>query len=126
MRRRYIVREIKKKFECQRCNHCCEAPGFVYIEQNDIEPIATFLKLKCQDFLDQYCRYEDGLLVLDQPEQGACQFLNEQGCQIHEVKPKQCRQFPRVWRDPDAFDYCEGIKKIVRNIESVKTRKEKA
>jgi len=34
------------------------------------------------------------------------------GCQLHEVKPLQCRNFPRDWRNPDSDSTCVGLRAL--------------
>jgi len=112
MRRKFIIKQIKQQFECQRCNRCCEQPGFVYLTPIDLERLAAFYGLEVSSFKDEFCRKEENEWVLDQPEDEPCRFLTEKGCEIHEAKPQQCSEFPMEWRDSGAFQYCEGIKKI--------------
>ena len=100
-------------FQCKRCNACCRQPGFVYLKTGEAERVAAFLGLSVYDFTDRYCDVlERRELVLKKHADEACVFLNEQGCQIHDVKPQQCRDFPAKWRTPRSFDYCEGLKAL--------------
>lgn len=119
MRRKFLIKAIKERFECQRCGLCCKAPGYVFLTAKDIGQISRRLKLTQESFLSQYCTKAQGSHVLKAHEDGSCIFLKDFGCEIHEVKPKQCRDFPRLWREPDAFDYCEGIKKLAEEETSI-------
>ncbi|MDP3920956.1 MAG: YkgJ family cysteine cluster protein [Candidatus Omnitrophota bacterium] len=112
MRRKQIIRRIQSEFACQRCNRCCRTPGFVFLTFEDTKRIAAHFGLDTDAFMSKYGAYEQGRRVLNVNPDDSCIFLDESGCSIHQIKPKQCRDFPRVWRDPEAFDYCEGIKKI--------------
>ena len=112
MRKKFILRQIRNQFECQRCNLCCKVPGFVFLSHKEAGVLARYLKLSKEEFFEKYCTKEDAHLVLKDQEDGSCIFLSEQGCTVHEAKPKQCRTFPMEWRDEDAYDYCEGILKI--------------
>ena len=112
MRRKQLLWKIKSNFECQRCNKCCEQPGFVFITGKDINRIADHLHMQKEAFLELHTFEEEGQRVLKMKEGGACIFLEAQGCSIHSVKPQQCRDFPMKWRDEESFDYCEGIKKL--------------
>lgn len=104
-----------QKFECKRCNQCCRQPGFVYLEQGEEEKIAAHLNLNPFDFVNQYCELQDRRkLVLKKNPDESCIFLTEMGCQIHEVKPQQCRDFPAKWNTPKSFEYCEGIIKLTK------------
>ncbi len=103
-------------FECQRCNACCRQPGFVYLKEGEAEQIAGFLKLDVYTFTDRYCEVQERQhLVLKKESDEACIFLTGGGCSVHAVKPVQCRDFPKKWRTPRSFEYCEGLKKLVRD-----------
>lgn len=112
MRKKQLIRKIKKEFICNRCGECCKAPGYVFVSGKELESISKFLKINSEKFKQDYCRDEEPYLTLKVKEDAACIFLTDKGCLIHEVKPKQCRQFPRQWREWDAYDYCEGIQAL--------------
>jgi Fe-S-cluster containining protein len=102
-----------KNFECQRCNECCRQPGFVYLEAGEAERIADDLKLELYAFTDRFCEVEERRrLVLKKHADEACIFLRAEGCSIHAVKPRQCRDFPVKWRTPRSLEYCAGLKKL--------------
>ncbi len=63
----------------------------------DIERIAKHLKLKPQQFIEQYLRIdEDKDYVL---KSVPCSFLDaENYCMIYDVRPKACREFPHTDR----------------------------
>ena len=113
-------RRIQSEFACQRCNLCCLTPGFVFLSFEDTKRLAKHFSLDIGAFMAKYGGYEQGRRVLKVNPDESCIFLDESGCSVHEAKPKQCRDFPRVWRDPEAFDYCEGIKKL-KNVTGVPT-----
>ncbi len=99
------------KFECQRCNQCCKKPGFVYLRTGEENAIAEFLEVSVFDFVNQSCELESRRkLVLKKNPDESCIFLTRNGCEIHPVKPQQCRDFPVKWRTPASYDYCEGLK----------------
>lgn len=82
---------------CEKCRECCERePGWFVPEE--IGPAARFLKLSEKEFIAQYCEghEEDGVLALSprrKPGKKACIFLGRDGlCEIHEVKPYECRK----------------------------------
>jgi len=50
-------------------------------------------------------------------EEKWCIFLDQRpdgryGCQLHEVKPLQCRNFPRAWQNPDSPSTCVGLRAL--------------
>ena len=107
--------EQLSKFVCQRCNECCKKPGFVYLQQGEEEAIAAHLNFAPFEFVNRFCELQDRQkLVLKKNPDESCIFLSDRGCQIHPVKPQQCRDFPIRWRTIASFDYCAGLKKIFR------------
>ena len=107
------MEEKLKQFECQRCNECCRQPGFVYLENGEAERIAQFLNLDIYEFTNRCCAIQDRRkLVLKKMADESCIFLTNSGCSIHEVKPKQCVDFPVNWRTERSFSYCKGLKKL--------------
>jgi len=112
MKRKQIIRRIRSSFVCMRCNKCCTAPGAVYVKGRDIDRLASHLNLTREDFLERYCMMDEGRWELKLQKDGACIFLNSEGCTVHTAKPSQCRSFPMVWRSPESFNYCEGIKAL--------------
>ena len=87
---------------CENCTHklCCKVNAPVFFE-NEIIPIARYLKMKYDDFIKEYLvEYEaefiPGLkqinfVINDLP----CPFLNsEDKCIIYPVRPKTCRTYP--------------------------------
>lgn len=101
------------RFQCQRCNQCCTKPGFVYLEKEEPKKIADYLGVDEFSFVNEHCEVvERTHIVLKKNADESCIFLDEKGCKIHPVKPRQCLDFPIKWRTPNSFNYCEGLKKI--------------
>lgn len=83
--------------DCPQCQECCQRePGWFIPEE--IERAAAFLKLAEADFIAQYCEehVEDDIRALSpkrKPGKKSCIFLTPKGlCEIHEVKPYECRK----------------------------------
>jgi uncharacterized protein len=101
------------EFSCQQCNECCRQPGFVYLDQEEVEPIASYMNMSASQFVNEHCEIQDRTqLVLKKHADEACIFLSEKGCSIHAVKPAQCRSFPTRWRTRKSFEYCVGLKQL--------------
>ncbi len=113
MNEKDIQEKIEKDFSCRRCGECCRKPGFVYLSEREAEEAAAFLDLEIREFMDRYCDLLDRRqIVLKKLPDEACIFLKGQECVIHPAKPGQCRDFPRKWRTPASFEYCQGLKVI--------------
>lgn len=106
------------RFKCTECGQCCTgAPGYAWVNDDEIQAIAKFLKLDVETFGKRYLRYVNGrYALLEQRETFDCIFLKNKKCQIYPVRPTQCRTFPwwaqnlatpEDWKE--AAKYCEGI-----------------
>ena len=99
------------QYMCQRCNACCKWPGDVRLEEDEIGPIAYFLGLTEGEFISQYTRLRtnrQGLSLIEKPNH-ECIMLENGGCRIHEVKPRQCSGFPNKWNFPNWREICEAV-----------------
>lgn len=87
------------QFSCAQCAHCCkDEPGFVFLSDEEIEHISSFLDIPNETFLKTYCRLVpmgnfSMISIIEKPNND-CIFLNESGCSIYEVRPLQCRSYP--------------------------------
>ncbi len=104
---------IREKFVCQKTGACCRQPGFVYVKEEEADAMAAFLSLDVRDFVNQFCDLQDrSRLVLKKNGDESCVFLSHSLCQIHSVRPAQCRDFPFTWRTEASLKYCEGLKRL--------------
>lgn len=106
------------RFTCQAgCTKCCEVSGYVYLTEEDLTNAARHLGMTAAAFERQYVYRTRHMRRLRKPGRGKqCHFLANGGCQIHPVKPVQCRLFPfwpelvgsrRAWRKTG--EWCPGI-----------------
>lgn len=88
--------EAFEQIDCLACANCCKTTGPLFTN-TDIERIAKHLKMKPQNFINQYLRIdEDNDYVL---QQLPCVFLDSQNyCLIYEARPKACREYPHTDR----------------------------
>ncbi len=107
------------RFECQPdCGACCtnhDDYAYVYLEGDDLERLAAFLRLSPAAFKRRYTRLDDGhrVLRMDRPD---CPFLDGGRCTVYPVRPVQCRTVPfwgenlatpEAWRRLSGF--CPGV-----------------
>lgn len=96
----YVMQDLHEaefqRTDCLQCANCCKTTGPLFT-QADIERIAKHLKVKPQQFIDQYLRVdEDRDYVL---QSVPCTFLDaENYCMIYDVRPKACREYPHTDR----------------------------
>ena len=100
------------RYLCQRCGNCCRWPGFVRLDDQEINSIAAFLQLTPAEFIEQHTELRpsrSGLMLKSNPD-GSCIFLKGiNTCTIQGVKPQQCRDFPNKWRFDGWREKCEAI-----------------
>ena len=82
-------------FICKKCGDCCKGYGGTYVDANDIEKIADYIKTDPRKFVAEYCTKSGNKLVLAQGTDGYCIFWDEL-CTIHPVKPHMCRAWPFI------------------------------
>lgn len=108
-------------FTCTQCGNCCGgAPGYVWIDREDIVRIANYLNITPEEMVDRHCRKINGRWSLNEgPGPGSqydCTFLREEKvikrtgngsesiqlgrryCSVYPVRPLQCRTWP-FWRE---------------------------
>lgn len=96
----YIMQELHdeefERTDCLQCANCCKTTGPLFTDR-DIYRIAKFLKMKSQQFMAQFLTAdEENDYVL---QKLPCVFLGaDNGCNIYEVRPKACREFPHTDR----------------------------
>ncbi len=102
---------VPADFVCRRCGNCCQIAGEVRLDDRDINRIARFLQTSRGAFVERYTRLardRRGLALID-GEGDRCIFLDPQNhCAINPAKPRQCRGFPRRWRNPGFEASCRG------------------
>lgn len=109
---------------CAVCGgYCCVGePGYVWLSLDDIEAISNFLRMDRDSFLREYCLkvgYKYSLKEKDASDLGsACIFFDvaSKKCQIYELRPKQCRDFP-FWDSfkrakDEVYKECPYVRKL--------------
>lgn len=102
--------------KCEECGgKCCIGDGYVFLDVDEIEKIASFLHLSLDEFGMQYLRKVGNRYALvELPDKEECVFLDSNNkCSIYELRPKNCRTFP-FWdifkiNPQGAFRECIGV-----------------
>ncbi|MFC1759502.1 YkgJ family cysteine cluster protein [Planctomycetota bacterium] len=102
------------KFKCSQCGDCCTgAPGFVWVNKQEIADLAKELETDVETFEDQYVRRIGIRKSLKEFPNGDCVFFDSQTrkCQVYAARPRQCKTWP-FWdsnlRTPEAWELtCE-------------------
>lgn len=88
------------KFRCTQCGDCCTgAPGFVWVDDPQLQAIADFLGESIGAARIAYTKLARGRVTLRDYPNGDCVFLDPRtrGCRIYPVRPTQCQTWP-FWR----------------------------
>lgn len=102
------------KFQCSQCGDCCTgAPGFVWVNKEEIAALAKLVNLEVADFEAKYVRRVGIRLSLVEYPNGDCVFFDNEkrGCTVYEARPRQCKTWP-FWQSniesPEAWEQtCE-------------------
>lgn len=106
------------RFACTQCGHCCTGePGYVWLDDAEVEELARLIGEKPERFLEIYTRKVGSRNTLIEMEDGACVFYRPGlGCTVYDQRPKQCRTWP-FWNSniesreswDEAASGCPGI-----------------
>ncbi|MCO6458340.1 MAG: YkgJ family cysteine cluster protein [Pirellulaceae bacterium] len=103
------------RFQCTQCGDCCTgAPGYVWVNQEEIQRLAAAVgQADVEQFEQTYVRKVGIRRSLREFPNGDCVFFDGQSrkCQVYDARPRQCRTWP-FWdsnlRTPDAWrETCE-------------------
>lgn len=94
---------------CRQCGACCRWAGYVRLREGEVDAIAAFLGMGISEFTERYTRLaadRHDLSLIENQDQ-TCVFLTaDSQCQIHDTKPRQCRDFPLLWSFPGVEAVC--------------------
>lgn len=83
-------------FTCTRCGACCTgAPGYVWLDPEQIARLAEFRGELLESFSRKYVRRVHNRYSLVERPNGDCVFWDrDQGCTVYPARPEQCRTWP--------------------------------
>lgn len=84
-------------FECTQCGACCSgAEGYVWVEQSEIEAMATLMEMEIEAFEHKFVRRVGQKKSLVEYPDGDCVFLDPdtRKCSVYSARPIQCRTWP--------------------------------
>ncbi len=84
------------RFRCTQCGHCCTGePGFVWVNEEEIQTLADYLGEPPQQVQSYYTRPLGSGRSLREKTNGDCVFYDRTvGCTVYPVRPRQCRTWP--------------------------------
>ncbi|RCS54516.1 YkgJ family cysteine cluster protein [Bremerella cremea] len=106
------------QFECSQCGDCCTGgPGYVWVNDAEIEALAQETGMTVPQFESVYVRQVGMRKSLKEYSTGDCVFLDteKRGCTVYPARPRQCKTWP-FWdsniRTPEDWqstcDFCPG------------------
>ncbi len=116
------------QFTCTRCGNCCTgAPGFTWVDDDEIARLADRLGLDNASFRRRYTRrvHRDGrvrISLTDKANHDCVFWQRGAGCTVYADRPRQCRTWPfwtRLVDSPaswaDAAHDCPGMNRGERH-----------
>ena len=121
-----IHKDVFEKAECLACANCCRTTPAI-VDRSDAKRIAKHLGISPKGFIRKYLLEDfNGEMVI---QRVPCTFLNtDNTCQIYEVRPKACREYPHTDQSefnrrgkmnakntlvcPAAYEIVERLKKL--------------
>ena len=85
------------EFRCTQCGDCCRGDGYVWVDEAQIERIASHLSISREEMGRRYLRRVGNSVSLRDNASQDCIFW-DRGCGIYPVRPRQCRTFP-FWEE---------------------------
>jgi Fe-S-cluster containining protein len=85
------------RFQCTGCGDCCTgAPGYVWVNQAEIDALAARLDMSPEEFERKYVRDVGVRRTLKERRNYDCVFLDAETrkCTVYEDRPRQCRTWP--------------------------------
>ena len=85
------------RFQCTQCGDCCTgAPGFVWVNQEEIDALAAKIGVSVDEFEKKYVRKIGIRRSLVEFPNGDCVFFDteKRNCSVYEARPRQCRTWP--------------------------------
>ena len=85
------------RFQCSQCGDCCTgAPGYVWVNQEEIAALANQIGVALDEFERKYVRRVGIRKSLVEFPNGDCVFFDgaKRKCTVYEARPRQCRTWP--------------------------------
>jgi len=126
------------QFTCTQCGECCSGePGFVWVEQEEIDAMAAVMEISTDAFEKRFVKQVGTDRSLVEYPDGDCILLDPKTrkCSVYHARPVQCRTWPfwdsNLETKADWKETCEvcpgaGVGQLYRLEQIEKARKEKS
>ena len=106
-----------RAFDCKMCGHCCLGKGGIFLQPEEIDRIAAFVKETPESFTTRFCYRKNGRVYIKSGSDDYCIFFDrDKQCLIHPVKPRPCSAwpyYPALLKDEGSWrmaqEACPGI-----------------
>lgn len=102
------------RFTCTQCGDCCSGePGYVWVDQAEIDAMANVMGLDVDEFESKFVRQVGTERSLVEYPDGDCILLDPKTrrCTVYDARPVQCRTWPfwdsNLKRKKDWQETCE-------------------
>jgi hypothetical protein len=88
------------RFQCTQCGDCCTgAPGYVWVNADEIAALAAHKGLAVDEFEAQFVRPVGSRKSLIEFQNGDCVFFDgtSRKCTVYGARPRQCKTWP-FWK----------------------------
>ena len=85
------------RFTCTQCGNCCTgAPGYVWVNNEEIAALAALMGLEAAEFEERFVRQVGARKSLKELAGGDCVLLDgpSRKCTVYDARPRQCRTWP--------------------------------
>ena len=85
------------RFQCSQCGDCCTgAPGYVWVNKEEIEKLASLKAMSVEAFEAKYVHSVGVRKSLNEKANNDCVFFDgkTRKCTVYEARPRQCRTWP--------------------------------
>ncbi len=93
------MKKVIRDFECAMCGRCCANQDLVQLTAFELYRLAGFLNMEASAFFEQYClltatNFNPVPHLYIKTKDGACPFLKDNKCSVHEARPYACKAYP--------------------------------
>ena len=121
--------QILKKFQCQNTGNCCLTPGYVYVNEQNIQSMAKELAVSPEFFKDHFVQKINGWTVVASPTFRTRCFLDANlQCRVYQSRPESCRSYPDwdvIWENESSLQKeaksCKGLAHAINEFKSLQT-----
>ncbi len=93
------MKKVIRDFECAMCGQCCANQDLVQLTTYELYSLARHRNMEPAAFFNRYCLVTATNLspaphLYIRTANGACPFLDDKKCSVHEARPYACRAYP--------------------------------